>query len=361
MSAGGLMAVKSIAVCVTARPSWAKLQPVVQELRSRGYLVDLIACAYALLHHYGSVHELMKADGMPPTCKIYAAFEGTTHETAAMTTGALTEALARRFAHTKPDLVIVCADRHETLAVSIAASYQNIPLLHLQGGEHSGSIDDKVRWANTMLADGHAVSHQQAADAVRHVLQASTGLDGSFFPSSRLKTVRATGCPSIDAARVALTETPVCFDELGGVGPVVDPFDAFAVVAIHPDTTEALSDYLAHWAKARDILAEHNLPAVVFWPGADAHASEAAKWLRSESFRTRTHYVRSLPPRRFLRLLSQAKLTIGNSSAFVREGQFLAVPTIRLGHRQDGRRDSHNYGDGFASKRIADLVAEMLA
>ena len=344
---------RRVAVCVTARPSWAKLQPVVAELRQRGYLVDLIACAYALLHHYGSIDELMKQDGTPPTCKLYAAYEGATHETAALTTGALTTALATRFAHIKPHLVIVCADRHETLAVSIAASYQNIPLLHLQGGEHTGSIDDKVRWANTMLADGHAVAHAEAWDAVSRVVTQA---------HRRLATrICITGCPSIDSARVALTEPAVTWAEMGGTGATFDLATPFAVACLHPDTREDAHAYMTRWDRVRAILHEKSLPAIIFWPGADAGSDMGAKWLRSAVFEVPTHYCRGLAPRRYLRLLSQSALTIGNSSAFVREGVFLDVPTVRVGARQDGRGVRDDYGDGFAASRIVNLVAEMLA
>ena len=52
------------------------------------------------------------------------------------------------------DLVMTFADRFETLATAIASSYMNIGLIHLQGGEVSGNIDD-VRNAITQLADYH--------------------------------------------------------------------------------------------------------------------------------------------------------------------------------------------------------------
>jgi UDP-N-acetylglucosamine 2-epimerase len=48
------------------------------------------------------------------------------------------------------------------IATAIAASYQHIPLCHIQGGEVTGSIDDKVRNAVTQLADVHCVSTRRA-------------------------------------------------------------------------------------------------------------------------------------------------------------------------------------------------------
>ena len=45
----------------------------------------------------------------------------------------------------KPDIIVTIADRFETIATSISATYQNIPLAHIQGGEVTGNIDEKVK------------------------------------------------------------------------------------------------------------------------------------------------------------------------------------------------------------------------
>ena len=55
----------------------------------------------------------------------------------------------------KPDIALVVADRYETLAAAISASYMNIFLAHTQGGEITGSIDESVRHATTKLAHIH--------------------------------------------------------------------------------------------------------------------------------------------------------------------------------------------------------------
>ena len=46
-----------------------------------------------------------------------------------------------------PDTVLTIADRYETLATAVAASYMNIPVIHTQGGDRTGSIDESVRHA----------------------------------------------------------------------------------------------------------------------------------------------------------------------------------------------------------------------
>ena len=57
--------------------------------------------------------------------------------------------LATVFDNLRPDAVVTIADRYETLATAVAASYMNIPVVHVQGGEVTGSIDEKVRHAVT--------------------------------------------------------------------------------------------------------------------------------------------------------------------------------------------------------------------
>ena len=70
--------------------------------------------------------------------------------------------LATVFDNLEPDAVVTIADRYETLATAVAASYMNIPVVHVQGGEVTGSIDEKVRHAVTKLSNLHLVSTEPA-------------------------------------------------------------------------------------------------------------------------------------------------------------------------------------------------------
>ena len=69
-----------------------------------------------------------------------------------------------RFSKNKPDIVLTVADRFETLATAIAASYLNIFLAHTQGGEVSGSIDESVRHSISKLAHIHFPSTKRSRE-----------------------------------------------------------------------------------------------------------------------------------------------------------------------------------------------------
>ena len=114
--------------------------------------------------------------------------EGENLAAMAKTTGLGLLELATVFDNLKPDVVVTVADRYETLATAVAAAYMNIPLAHIQGGEVTGSIDEKVRHAVTKLADLHFVSTERSRE---RVIRMGEDPDAVFM----------TGCPSIDWRR----------------------------------------------------------------------------------------------------------------------------------------------------------------
>src|SRR5260370_22227516 len=92
------------------------------------------------------------------------------------------------FHRLKPDVVVLIGDRYEALAAAIAAAYMNICLVHIQGGEVSGSIDESARHAITKFAHFHVPSTRRSADYLIRM-------------GERPDTVLTVGCPSRDIAR----------------------------------------------------------------------------------------------------------------------------------------------------------------
>lgn len=317
-----------IAVVITARPSYARIQTAITALLTRDVDVQIVACASALLERYGRVVDLMRADyPTVPITEVYSTYEGATLITSAKETGALATELASVLPRLAPDRVLVIADRHEVLAAAQAAAYLHLPLVHVQGGERSGSIDDKCRDAITQLADIHLVATERAKYRVY-------GLTGSF-------AVHQVGCPSVDLAHRALNDAPVQFEELGGAGAAVDLARPFVVILQHPDTRSAgcaTAEMTLTLQAAFDVQTQ----IIVFWPGEDAGAEGMAKVIRTT---TGIHTIRHLPAKRFLKLLTQASCLIGNSSVGIRECAYLGVPVVNIGDRQHGRERARNVLD----------------
>lgn len=370
---------RKVCVVITARPSYSRIKTALKAIDAHPQLdLQLVVAGAALLGRYGNAVDYIERDGFKVAEKVYMVLEGENKTAMAKTTGLGVMELATVFDKLQPDMVVTIADRFETIATSIAASYQNIPLIHIQGGEVTGNIDEKVRHANTKLADIHLVASENARERVIKLGENPT-------------KVFNTGCPSIDIAK-EVRETPALdFDPVekyGGVGADIDTSQEYLVVMQHPVTTEyarAKEDV----QKTLEIVHELGLPTFWFWPNVDAGSDGTSNGIRS--FRESVNppnirFFKNMEPTDFLKLLTNAKCLIGNSSVGIRESAYLGVPVVNIGTRQNGRERGDNvidvdynkeairnavlqqienseitgtsiYGDGEAGQKIAQVLA----
>ncbi|EGV44241.1 UDP-N-acetylglucosamine 2-epimerase (hydrolyzing) [Bizionia argentinensis JUB59] len=371
---------RKIAVVVTARPSYSRVKTLLQAIQKHPALeLQLIVAASALLDRYGSAVNYIENDGFHISAKVFNVLEGENLTAAAKTTGIGILELSTVFDNLKPDIVVTVADRFETMATAIAASYMNIPLAHLQGGEVTGNIDEKVRHAITKLADYHFVASESAKTRVIKL-------------GENPELVFNTGCPSIDLA-LLVKDTKLDFDpyqKYGGVGAQPDLSQGYLVVMQHPVTTE-YQDSRRHIEQTLKAIAELDVPTLWFWPNVDAGADGTSTGIRA--FREhhkieQIHFFKNMEGIDFLTLLNNAKVLIGNSSVGIRECAYLGVPVVNIGSRQNKRDRGHNvvdvdynqdaikqavssqvnegkfpisnvYGGGNAGEQIADLLQKV--
>lgn len=373
---------RKICVVITARPSYSRIKTALQAIDAHPHLeLQIVAAASALLDRYGQAVRIIKEDGFKVAARVFNILEGENLAAAAKATGIGILELSTIFGRLQPDIVVTIADRFETMATAIAASYMNIPLAHIQGGEVTGNIDEKVRHSITKLADYHFVASSDAYDRVIKL-----GEHKSF--------VFNTGCPSIDIAAKILKSPKLDFDpykKYGGVGKQPDLSEGYIVVMQHPVTTE-YSVSRNHIEETLYATKESRLPVLWFWPNVDAGADGTSTGIRA--FREKHelpqfHFFKNMEPDDFLRILVNSKVLIGNSSVGIRECSFLPVAVVNIGTRQNRRQRGCNvidvgynrkeiaaamnrslekkgklqrskiYGDGGAGQRIADKLYEV--
>ena len=325
------MGKRKVCVVVTARPSYSRVKTALQAIKDHPDLeLQLVLAGSALLDRYGNASKVIEGDGFEVIEKIYNILEGETPSSMAKTTGLAIMELSTTFQNLKPDLVVTIADRFETIATSIAASYQNIPLAHIQGGEVTGNIDEKVRHANTKLADIHLVASEDARKRVIRLGESE-------------RYVINTGCPSMDLAKEVLENSNFDFNPLikyGGVGSEIKWHDGYVVVMQHPVTTE-LDATKKDIEATLNAIYELNIPTFWFWPNVDAGSDSLSKGIRAfrEKHQAKNiHYFKNMEPIDFLKLIKNSKCLIGNSSVGIRESAFLGIPVVNIGTRQHGRQ-----------------------
>ena len=370
---------RRICVVITARPSYSRIKTALEAMRDHpGIELQIVLAASALLDRYGRVADIIREEGFDIAAEVYSVLEGDDIAQSVRGVGIALMELASVLSRLAPHAVVTIADRYETIANAIAASYMNVPLIHIQGGEFTGSIDNKVRHAVTKLADVHFV----ASELARHRV-IGMGEDPSLVVN--------TGCPSVDLAAEVARRPGLDFDPLArytGTGPAFDISDGYAVVLQHPVTTEH-TEAQDQANRTLQAAADLSKPVFWFWPNVDAGSDGTSKALRV--FRERQpdrpfHFFKNMLPNDFLRLIVNSACLVGNSSVGIREGAFLGVPVVNIGTRQNGRERGpnvidvpheveairaatlhqirhgrypacHIYGDGTAGRRIAALAA----
>ena len=154
---------KKICVVIINRANYARIKYfLLAAKKNKKIKLQIILGGSANLKRFGELTQIIRNDGLKITEKVYTSIEGENPTTMAKSTGLATIELASCFDKLQPDIVLTVADRYETLATAIAASYMNIKLAHTQGGEVTGSIDESVRHAITKLSHIHFVSNKKA-------------------------------------------------------------------------------------------------------------------------------------------------------------------------------------------------------
>lgn len=373
---------RKICIFIGSRANYSSIKSVMRAVDAHSDLhLQLIVGASALLDRFGSVVDLIEADGFTPAARVTMIVEGETPATMAKSTGLGLIELPTIFEMLKPDVAVSVGDRFETMATAIAAAYMNIPVAHTMGGEISGTIDESIRHAVTKLAHIHFPANAAAAERIIRMGEPPD-------------TVHVVGCPRIDlVADIARLEDGIPHAEWltrEGVGAHVDPARPFLLVNQHPVTTEYGHGKEQIWETLM-ALEELQMPTIMLWPNVDAGSEDIVTGMRTFREKREPKYIRfykNFPIDTYVRLMLSCACVVGNSSAPIREGAFLGVPAVNIGTRQKGRDRGPNvidagysrqeivagirhqlahgrypsdplYGDGHAGGRIADLLASV--
>jgi GDP/UDP-N,N'-diacetylbacillosamine 2-epimerase (hydrolysing) len=348
------MAKRKICFPITSRAYYGRSQLLIKKLHAHPDIdLKLMLGGSILLDKYSRhIADDIAAGGFEIEASLFNVIEGGNHVAMAKT-ACLTALEFTNTLHTSsPDLVVICGDRFEQLAISMSAAYLNITIAHIEGGDVTGSIDESVRHAITKLAHIHFVTNE---DAHRRVL--AMGEDPAY--------VFNTGSLDVElAAHVSTTITSEHVNDLG-VGHDVDIEQPFLMVVQHPVTTE--KDNRVHLETTLKVVASFELPTIWFWPNPDAGTGEMADSLRHmrekhPELTAHMRFITNVPANDFVALLAHASCLVGNSSAGIKECSFLGTPVVNIGARQQGRlAGEHVTHVGYDATAIGAAIATQLA
>jgi UDP-hydrolysing UDP-N-acetyl-D-glucosamine 2-epimerase len=325
---------RRVCVPITSRAYYGRSRSLLRRLQEHPDVdLQIVLAGSILLEKYGkNLVKSIRASNFPIVGTLFNVVEGGNHVAMAKTACLTALEFTNTFYTNDPDIVLIVGDRYEQLAIAMAAAYLNKTIAHIEGGDATGSIDESVRHAITKLAHIHFVTND---DAARRVLR--MGEDPAY--------VFNTGSLDIEQTAEVDESIDIACVNRHGVGHEIDTTRPFLVVIQHPVAT--MSDNRALLQMTIRAVADTGVPAVFFWPNADAGTDEMAEAIRhyreaSGPGIDRFRFITNLQTDEFITLLRRTVCLVGNSSAGIKEASFLGTPTVNIGGRQQGRLAGRN-------------------
>lgn len=321
---------KKLTFVIVNRANYARIRILLINLKkSKKFKIDIILVSSPLLKKYGDLEKNIIKDGLQVTSKFFTHIEGENLITMTKSTGLLLLELSSAFESINPDIVFLVGDRYEVLAAAIAANYMNIFLVHLQGGELTGSVDENVRHSVTKLSHLHFVNTKKAKKIVEQL-------------GENPKMVFNVGCPSIDYIK-EINFNKIKIKQPFGIGSQIDLEKPYFVFLIHPVTTKYIENnqLINEMIELAKILDDQ---IIWIWPNNDAGANFMTKKIRAfrEKFNPKINFVVNFDSISYLKLIKNCKCLIGNSSSAIREGSYLGIKAVNVGDRQQQREQAKN-------------------
>lgn len=253
--------------------------------------------------------------------------EDGSREAMSIAVGEQVKKLTQLFSNIKPQAVLLLGDRGEMLAAAISSLYLNIPVIHIHGGELSGTVDESIRHAISKLSHYHFTSTYQAKERLIKM-------------GEKPESVFVTGAPGLDdIVNTLIPKEQDLFDYIG-----FDASKTLILLAFHPvvQDAESAGEQMKVLLSALDL----DIQTVILRPNADAgsqYIREAIDDFESKS--KNVNVFTHLPRNMYLALLAYASVLVGNSSSGIIEAATYELPVVNIGERQANRERNTNVID----------------
>lgn len=319
---------RKILALTGTRADYGLMRPVYQAITARETLkLELIITGMHLLPEYSVSLAEVEKDNYCPCHRVSMALGEDSGKAMAQSLGLALIGIAPIMEKTRPDIVLLQGDRGEMLAGAIAAAHMNIPVVHMSGGDYSGTIDDSIRNAISKFSHFHLTTCSSSTERLLAMGE----------ESSRIVEV---GEPGLDVIRQMDFLSPEeLAAELG-----IDTNRPLVLAAQHSVTTEA-EQAPQQIRETLEALAELGMQVVFTYPNSDAGGREMTRVLKSYRDKNFIRIIPHLGSQKFLSLMKMAAVLVGNSSSGILEAASFNLPVINIGTRQHGRLRANNVID----------------
>jgi UDP-N-acetylglucosamine 2-epimerase (non-hydrolysing) len=364
---------KKIMLVFGTRPEAIKMCPLVLELKGRKN-VETLVCVTG--QHREMLSQVLDAFGVVPDFDLSVM---TDKQTLFDITEKVLRGMQEILSDKKPDVVLVHGDTTTTFASALACFYLNIPVGHVEAGlrtydilspypeefnRQAVDIVTRFLFAPTEVSKANLLKEGKAAEAI--FVTGNTAIDAlkttvrKDYSHPELDWAKDSRLVMLTAHRRENLGAPM-YRIFGAIRRIVDEFPDIKViypVHMNPVVREAANDVLGghervHLIEPLDVLDFHNFLARSYIILTDSGGIQE----EAPSLGKPVLVLRDTTERPEGVAAGTLKLTGTDEEAIYRE--FKTLLTDRAAY--DAMSHASNpYGDGLASKRIADILEEKL-
>jgi UDP-hydrolysing UDP-N-acetyl-D-glucosamine 2-epimerase len=300
--------VRNVCFVTGTRAEFGLMRSTLVALRDHPRLrLQVVATGMHLSRPHGRTIDTIRADGWT----VDATVPWPTGDLGVQT-GRATAGIAAAIGRLGSDVVLVVGDRVEAFAAATAGHLSGRIVAHVHGGDRAlGQVDDALRHAITKLAHVHFPATAASAERLLKL-----GED-------RWR-IHRVGSPGID-----------------GITQLAGPPEGqrgHALVVLHPTDGDDVAEERRAAMLLAAVRAASLVPVIVYPNNDPGHGGIVRCWERAAD----AVIYPDVPRARFLTLLRDASVLVGNSSSGIIEAASFGTPVVDVGPRQQGRECGEN-------------------
>ena len=314
---------KKILFITERRADYSKLRPIIKEIKNSNNLeYFLVVTGSHLIKKHGyTINEIKKDDiKIHKKFRMFPRNSKNTHDEMTLAFGKAITNMTKIIKELKPDIVFTGFDIGANFAAAIVGAHMNIHVAHLEGGEVTGTIDESIRHAISKFAHVHFTTNDLAKKRLIKMGENS-------------KNIFIVGNPSFDIIKkMKKIQTKELEKEFN-----IQLNRPLILLLQHTVTTEfdKIDKYFLETISA---IKECGVQCLIISGNVDAGSEKILKIIEKSKIQN----YPNLPFEKYINLLQNCSVLIGNSSSGIMEAPFLRIPSINIGTRQTGRLTSES-------------------
>lgn len=319
------MNIKKIIYVSGTRADYGLMRLILKRLdRSDDMDISICVTGMHLSPLYGNTIREIEDDGFKISGIIPVDVNNTTHRAMSQSIGYEIIGMTEVFAKEQPDLIIILGDRGEMLAAAIAAVHLNIPIIHLHGGERSGTVDEMVRHAISKLSHFHFVATEASKERLIKM-------------GEKEDNIYLLGAPGLEQLHQYKNINHAEFCKLYQF----NQNRKIALFLYHPVVQE-YDNLSCYFTQAIEAALASDLQLICLEPNSDAGGQIIRKVLQRYENHKQICIIKHLTRSEFINCLAHVDLMIGNSSSGIIEAATFNLCVVNIGSRQNMRECSDN-------------------